>query len=649
MGRHDRRFELPENAVERIFSLAPIGMCMVDAQGFIRASNDALQSLVCGRCQSLSGTPLLDFVHRDDIPLLSAVLEEFADGLRTAARLTHRVLRADDSVAHVRLLAVAVEQESNPGGAFCIIDEVENVVRAASDLGRITATDDGDDAPDADAIRSPVHAMVGMSTLLLQTELDHDERRFVETLRQSGDSMLALVDDIVDLGRIKSGTMELIESDFDVEALVEEVAAEHALAADSSVDIVCDVGGLQPPIVHGDGDRVRQVLGNLVSNAVRFTASGHVRIGATTRSDGAAVDLTLTVEDTGCGMPNGEIDTLFSTLVQRQPSGGIREGTGMGLRISRGLVELMGGRSEGLSTVGRGSIFTFTVPMSAAASPPRPMPRHNLASRRVLVVARSEPMRDTLARTLAEVGCAVSVCATAKDALGSVLQARAFDVAFDLVLVGDRLQDAPGDALARVLRADGAFMSTSVIKIGHAQLDVDVARLKRIGYDACMRQPVRRRQLISVLSDLVSRHKSRRVAPIAPPPRRAAVSLAKPPRVLVIDSSDIARTVTGRALEQLGCQVTLAPSGEGAAEKVASGAYDLVLVDRGVPGSEGLTAVSGASKKRGASGMHVPVVALESADDAPARKRRRVRKETPLEGIIDRLMATALERDQPSL
>ena len=421
--------------------------------------------------------------------------------------------------------------------------------------------------------RTPLNGILGMADLVLDTGLDAEQRTYVQAVRTSGQALLALIDGILDFSRIEAGRIDLAAEPFDVSATAEAVVELLApRAQDKGIEIALDVAEDVPALVVGDGDRVRQILVNLVGNAVKFTQGGGVGVSVA-RTDGAIV---LTVADTGPGIAEDRIGSLFEEFEQGDGSASrSHEGTGLGLAITRRLVLRMGGGIEVDSKLGRGSTFRVVLPLPAAEDQPAPAARPVLGARKVLIVADSPFQAPFLARNLARSGAAAVVMPNLKDGLDALA-----GVGFDAVIADRALGDDAVRRLADQARACGVRCSLVLLSPFDRR---EFGAPGAAGFDTYLIKPVRARSLFDRL-----------LAP-APPAETAPETASALPvragaglRVLLAEDNPINALLATKALERLGAEVVHAADGLEALARIAEGrAFDLALIDIRMPNCDG--------------------------------------------------------------
>jgi PAS domain S-box-containing protein len=462
-------------------------------------------------------------------------------------------------------------------------------------------------------IRTPMNGVIGMTRLLLDTDLAPEQREYAEIIDSSGRALLEIINDILDFSKIEAGRMELEVSDFDLRRAVREVLGSFAEAAQAKgLELLCLIRHDVPSALRGDPGRLRQVLTNLVGNAVKFTEEGEVVLRVTlAEAAGEAVCVRFEVRDTGIGIDPALKPRLFQSFVQGDGSATRRYGgTGLGLAISKRLVSLMGGEIDVDSRPGRGSTFHFTARLlRQAPAVAERAPAARLAGRRVLVVDDNATNRQILKQQLGYWGMRVSAVDSGAKALAALHQAAAAGAVFDLAILDMKMPEMDGLTLARAIKGIGALeelrlvLLTSFGQRGHG------AEAARIGISAYLTKPVDEGDLYDCLAEVLGGDGR---SPVAHLVTRHSLREAREPaaaHLLVAEDNEVNQKVAVRILEKLGYTVEVAENGREAVEACGRVRYDAVLMDVQMPGMDGYEATR-LIREREAGGPRTPIVAM---------------------------------------
>jgi PAS domain S-box-containing protein len=477
-------------------------------------------------------------------------------------------------------------------------------------------------------IRTPMNGVIGMTGLLLETPLTDEQRDYAETVRSSSDALLTIINDILDFSKIEAGKLTIDRAPFDLRRVVEEVAELLAQQADAKgVDLIVHYAAEAPTRFEGDADRLRQVLMNLVGNAVKFTSDGHVLISVEVTA-GAELfqEVRVAVNDTGIGIAAGKLEGLFEKFTQADTSTTRRYGgTGLGLAISKSLVEMMGGRIEAESREGEGSTFTLVVPLPLGEQgEDHPVEPTVLRGRSALIVDDTEVNRRVLLEQVGTWGLRARTYTSGEDALRALHAAADAGAPYDLVIADYQMPGLDGADLAAAVRADARLRDTVYVmltSVGHAR---EIEGVRRGHVDACLVKPVRYERLMHTLATAwTKRHSDGGDAaagrpPVARGPRGEFAGANA--RVLVVEDNPVNQKVALRQLASLGVQAKVAANGREAVAMLAEMPFDLVLMDCQMPDLNGYEATAAIRRGNGPN-QAVPIVAM-TADVVTSGRQR---------------------------
>ena len=457
-------------------------------------------------------------------------------------------------------------------------------------------------------IRTPLNGVIGMNGLLLGTALDPEQQEFAEAARRSGEALLDLINDVLDFSKIEAGKLELETCDFDVTSVVEDVAEMFAPAAQTKgLEITVSVDPALPVLVLGDPGRVRQVLINLVSNAVKFTHEGEVAIAVRAGTEGSSI-VHCEVTDTGIGLDRQAERQLFESFTQADASTTRQYGgTGLGLAISKRLVEMMGGQIGVSSEPGAGSTFWFAVPLPGAPGAV-PVDPSVLAGVRVLIVDDNETSRTVLERQVAAWGAKPATARGGGDALRSLRQGVIDRSPYALVLLDMDMADMDGPAMADAMAEERSLDNVRLVLLS----SVGVLRTSHPRIEASISKPIRRSALFNAMASALGLEAR---LPVAGTVAGDVSWHARPgSRALAVEDNPVNQRVVATMLARLGFRVDVAVDGREALAATADVAYDLVLMDCHMPGMNGYDATQEIRRREADDGSRrVPIVALTAS------------------------------------
>ncbi len=622
MARDITERKRAEQAVEReraqlleIVEHAPVAMALLD-----RAGNYLAHSAKWLKYLGLEGQSI---IGRDFATISPALRGKYATVLDRALK-GELVADPEDSIEREDGTRVYMRWSVHPWrgpqgtveGVVVVAQNIDVLVRARQAALEASRLKSEFVANMSHEIRTPMNGVIGMTGLLLDTDLTPEQREYAEIIDSSGHSLLEIINDILDFSKMEAGRMDLDVVDFDLRRSVRDVLGSFAETAQTkNLELACLIHHDVPSGLRGDPGRLRQVLTNLVGNAVKFTEKGEVvlRINLVEGALSSHALVRFEISDTGIGIASDLQPRLFQSFVQADGSTTRRYGgTGLGLAISKRLVGLMGGQIGVESQAGQGSTFWFTArferqPGEAVAAPSS-VPR--LAGRRVVVVDDNATNRQILRQQLSHWGLRVSTVEDGPRALLALRAAGASGAPFDLAVLDFKMPDMDGLSLARAIKADEKVAAVKLVLLTSFGQKGHGAEAARAGISGYLTKPVDEADLHDCLAeilggaparpDLVTRHSLRE----SRPPASA--------RVLVAEDNEVNQKVAVRILEKLGYRVDVADNGREAVEAVARTRYDAVLMDGQMPEMDGFEATARIREREG-TGRRTPIVAMTAS------------------------------------
>ena len=612
---------------DRFFTLSLDMLCVAGFDGYFKRVNPAWQRILGYSEAELLSRPFMDFVHPDDREATLAESKKQTDQGQEVIYFENRYLHKDGTVRWLMWTSTPFQEQQVVFGAARDITERKAAEETMAQLVKELeiAKRRAEEATEAKSaflanmsheIRTPLNGILGMTTLALQTRLSAEQKEYLTTVQTSAESLLEIINDILDFSKIEAQRLDLDRAEFDVRETVGDAAKLLALrAAEKGIELACHITPDVPEILVGDAGRLRQVLLNVLGNAVKFTSVGEVVLRVdveTTKVD--RVTLHFAVTDTGIGIPPEKQRQIFSAFTQADSSTTRRYGgTGLGLAIVLRLVELMGGRLWLESTEGRGSTFFFTATFelrhSVAARAARPKPRA-LEGLRVLVVDDNATNRRILEEMLASWRMKPTTVSDAATAESALRRAAAAKTRFDLLISDCQMPDVDGFMLARRVKRDRRLAKTPIVMLTSVGQSDDLVRRQRANIDALLTKPVKHSDLLEAVSSLfgvATRHG--RTEPTA---RRTVSRPRRTLHVLVAEDSPVNRTLVTTLLKRRGHTVTAVENGRKALAAIQSRArFDLVLMDLQMPEMGGLEATRAIrDREREERTTRLPLVAL---------------------------------------
>jgi PAS domain S-box-containing protein len=473
-------------------------------------------------------------------------------------------------------------------------------------------------------IRTPMNAIIGMAELLLDSHLSSTQRDYAETILEAGDSLLTLLNDILDFAKIEAGKVELAPAPFDLRDSIGNMMKALAVRAHrKDLELAYRIAPEIPATLIGDFSRLRQILVNLVGNAIKFTEAGEVVLEiASVEQTPETISVRCSVRDTGIGIPAAKLAQIFVEFEQADKSTTRRYGgTGLGLAIAQRLAQMMGGRIDVESEEGRGSVFHFDTTFGIsqqAVSAAAGSGRHLLIGTRTLVVDDNATNRRILCDMLGNWGMDVTTAAHADEAIEILQHSLALGAHYPLILSDVNMPDTDGYSLVRRIRADHRWDATVIIMLSSGLTAEAPAVTSPLRVAAQLTKPVKQSDLqTAIISALGLAELDQR----APAGRARWPAAARSLRILLAEDSVVNQKLAVGLLTKWGHQVAVVPNGEEAVIASETGDYDVVLMDVEMPSMDGLQATRAIRRREETSGRHLPIVAMTAHAMAGDREK----------------------------
>ena len=617
-----RRSEAALRATEELFRTAfeeaPFGMCLTALDGRFLQANGALCEILGYSAQELRGGAWESITHPDDVAPSRQAASQLMANPEVPVELIKRYIPKQGGIIWARLkITTVMDSNQKPSHWIAHIDNITERKQAKEEL--IRAKEAAEAASRAKSqflanmsheIRTPMNAIMGMTELALASAVSEEQRDYLNTVRSSGESLLDIINDILDFSKIEAGRFTLNTTEFDLDHTLQEITQLMAVPAhEKGLELLYENRAELPERIVGDPGRVRQVVVNLLGNAVKFTSSGEVSLAILeAREQGDVLAVHLAVSDTGIGIGPEWRDRIFDPFVQADESNTRRHGgTGLGLAICSRLVDHMGGRMWVESELGRGSVFHCTTTFALPAAPTkRPLPAQSgiLRGLNVLVVDPSTNLRRILSEILARWEMEPATAGSMADARDMLREAAASGKPFDAILVDRRMAGPDGLPFTAPVQPEGLVRGRSIVMLRSQDAGFLSPELRSSGN--YVMKPVTSTNLLDTLLRALGSPLTRippSGSPAFDPPQR-------PLHILLVEDNAVNQKVGARLVEKLGHSVEIAGDGEQALAAWKRDIFDLILMDVQMPVMNGYDVTRAIRAGEQGTGRHIPIVAL---------------------------------------
>ncbi len=568
--------------LQALLASAPVAIVVVDEDGFVREANPQFETLFGYTAEEARGKPLNELVvptgRRGDAETLDRAVRA---GGRVSVEAERR--HKDGRIISVRGSAARVDAtdlEGGTGDIFVMYDDMADEIRARRALQ--VAKDAAEHVAQmrsaflanmSHEIRTPMNAILGLTELLLDGEMSAEQRRSLSLIQTSGEALLALLNDILDLSKIEAESLQLETIPFDLWRVVDSTTALLAVRArERNIELLTDIPTSVPEQVRGDPTRLRQVLINLVGNAIKFTHVGEVLVSLKALAvEDAKAKIRFAVRDTGIGIADDQMAVIFQPFSQADLTMSRRYGgTGLGLTIAQRLVGMMGGRLEVTSEVGKGSEFSFTVELPVEKSVPLPLPSAGavkLKDLSMLVVDDNASNRRIVREMLGGAGVAVHEAADADAGLAKLAEAARAGTPYALVILDAQMPGKDGFQLAEIVRNEPALRKTRLLMLTSAGQRGDAQRCRELGIRGYLTKPVSRNDLLDMVAGVIGTEAGETAEVVT---RHRIHESRRRLKILLAEDNPVNQEVAATMLRKRGHAVDVVENGKLAVERAGA-------------------------------------------------------------------------------
>jgi two-component system, sensor histidine kinase and response regulator len=630
--RAERERKEAEERYRTIFENSAVAITVTDENEKIISWNSFAENLLGYTSEDLKLKPVWSLYPEDEWKKIRAC------NIRKKGMQSHletRVIQKDGDLIDVDVsITVLKDADGAVTGSIGIIKDIMARKKAETELAKAKEAAEAANRSKSEflanmshEIRTPINGIVGMAEILSGTPLTDEQRNYLDIIRVSADSLLGVINDILDFSKIEAGKLTIEFVPFNLRICIEEVAdLLAAKAREKNIELIVRCAPDAPRRLIGDPNRIRQILMNFVSNALKFTSKGHVLVNV--ESEGVAKDgvrLEFSVEDTGIGIPQEKLGLIFEKFTQADTSTTRKYGgTGLGLAISKQLVDLMGGKIGVKSKSGKGSTFWFDLRLpieQGAVAQPEVSPT-KLEGVRVAIVDDNTINLKVLSEQVSGCGVRAETFHRGELAFKALAEAHAAGDPFQIALVDHHMPEMDGEAFGYLVKRDPNLLNTVLIMLSSAGDLQDAKRLKPLGFFEYLVKPVRQSQLLKTMEQAMSIHihgesqgqdKHRMVSRSGQPSLIEDLALVvEKHKILLVEDNEVNQKVASTMFQKIGCTVEIAGNGKEAVEKLKRSKYELIFMDCQMPVMDGYEA-TGLLREMEGDEAHTPVIAMTAA------------------------------------
>jgi len=590
-----------EDRFRLISETLPVGIFETDAKSECLYTNTSWQEIFGVSLIESLMSDWREFLHPDDRESVSEQWEQTLRNLKAFSKDCRVITpKGDERWIHLRSSPVFSDTGTRYTGTVVDITDrkhTEVELKKAKDAAEAASIAKSEFLANmSHEIRTPMNGVIGMTNLLMDTGLDVEQSQFTETIRTSADSLMTVINDILDFSKIEAGKLELEVIDFDLRITLEEVSELMSLKAyEKGLEFASIVHHEVPSLLRGDPGRLRQILINLLGNAIKFTDSGEVTLKAILEEEDAhRVVIHFSVSDTGIGISKKDMDRLFKSFSQVDGSTSRNfGGTGLGLAISKQLTELMEGRIGVDSIEGQGSTFWFTVAIEKQPEDRETlMILEDIRKKRILFVDDNAINRQVYREQLKSWGCRYGEASSGTQAIDELRSAQEAGDPFEIGIIDMQMPEMDGEELGRSIKQDPDLADTILIMVSSMGVRGDVARLKKIGFAAYLTKPIKQSQLYDCLAATAKIWKEKKQPQDATIVTRHSLADNKKQGVRILLAEDDAtnQKVALHILKKFGYRADAAGNGQEVLQALEKVPYDIVLMDIQMPVMDGYAA-----------------------------------------------------------